>query len=208
MRAKSIIDAQIKRDEAAPELAKQIRENNRKAADGGIHAIDRQFHQSRKQEAAVAKSVVKPPRKRWVRSSTLPGMQSLPGYYLEYVRRDNRNRGDHANLSAHLRSGWDFARRSDFDDDHLPTISLTTYGEVIGNDDTILMKLPDESWAERNAEYEGKRDAITDAINQRTPHLDISHAAMPIVDTENRTSVTNPRVGVRTRQRSVAVASD
>lgn len=211
MKAKKVKELATQVAQAEPELAKQLRERNRKAADGGIHAVKHRVkNRSRKQEAAAAKQLKnKPPRRRWQRPSFLPGMPKIAGYHLEYVRRDNRNRGDYANLSAHLRSGWELCKPSDFDDEALPTIRMDRYGEVIGNDDTILMKIDEESWAERNDEYESQRDATTQAINSPVPALDVSHPAMPIKDYENRVKVTHrPMAGRRGRNREVSVAED
>lgn len=178
----------IAREQKEPELAKQIRERNRVKSDGGMHAVTHTVHRSRKQETAAGKEVARPAKRRWQRASLLPAIPDPPGYHLEYVRRDNRNRGDCANLNAHLRSGWELCRTSDFDILHLPTQSIAGHGDVIGNDDTVLMKIEEDMWAERNAEYDGIRDATTAAINRKDQQLDVSHPAMPIVDQENRST--------------------
>lgn len=189
MRARQVVEESIRREQAKPERAKQKRDRVAQgAADGGVHAIKHTVHSSRKQEASAAKDIAKPPRRRWQRPSTLPAMPDLPGFHVEYVRRDNRYRGDHANLSAHLRSGWELARASDFEGEHLPTVQIASHGEVIGNDDTVLMKIHEELWAERQAYYEDGRDAATRAINQRFPRLDVEHQDLPLYkdDTQNK----------------------
>lgn len=210
MRAKSIKERAVKVEQAAPELAKQLRDRVRdKSADGGIHAVRHAVPaRSRKQEAAKAKTIAnKPPRRRWQRPSMLPAMPPLPGFHVEYVRRDNRNRGDGANLNAHLRSGWEIAKKSDWDLDALPTVSISGLGEVIGNDDTVLLKIDEETWAERSEFYENERDATTRAINSPVPHLDVSHQHMPIVDAVNKSSSSFRKMPAR-RSRNVSVAED
>lgn len=210
MKAKTIREARVKADQAAPELAKQLRDRVRqKSADGDIHAVKHAVPaRSRKHEVAKSKTIAnKPPRRRWQRASTLPAMPPLPGYHLEYVRRDNRNRGDGANLSAHLRSGWEIAKLSDFDIEALPTVQIAGLGDVIGNDDTVLMKIDEETWAERSEYYDTERDAATRAVNSPIPHLDVSHQHMPIVDAVNKSS-SNLRARVKRRSQDVSVAED
>lgn len=179
-RSAQIVEGVAKRKSGNAQRAVQKRDRvGQRAADGGVHAIKHTVHTSRKQEAAASKEVAKPPRRRWQRASTLPAMPELPGYHVEYVRRDNRNRGDYANLRAHLRSGWDICRVSDYVQENLPTIEIASHGEVIGNDDTVLMKIHEDLWADRAAEYNDARDLTTKAINQKTPHLDVSHPHLP-----------------------------
>ncbi len=189
-------------------MAKQKAERVvQKAASGNIHAVNRKSHKTLKQEAVDTKTVVRTPKRRYMQPSHLPGMPELPGYVLQYIRRDNRNRGDCANLSAELRSGWEICRKSDFAEEHLPAVHLTAYGDCIGNDDTILCKIAEDMWAERQAMVDDKRDSITNVINRKTPSLDVSHQHMPLYtpDIKNEHSVSMPNVRLRT---GVSVASD
>src|SRR5271163_488098 len=153
--------------ERAPEFARQARNRTHKPADGGIHAVKRTVGKSRMQEAAATTNVVTPPAKRWMRASALPAFPPPPGCHHEWVRRDNRNRGDSENLVAHLSEGWDFCRRSDYPGRHVPIIaSLSNYGELIGNDSSILMKSPLELKQERDEYYRNRRDKATRAVGQ------------------------------------------
>lgn len=187
IRSGQIIEGVAKRKSGNAQRAVQKRDRvGQREADGGVHAIKHTVHTSRKQEAAASKEVAKPPRRRWVRASTLPAMPELPGYHVEYVRRDNRNRGDYANLRAHLRSGWEICRVADFEQENLPTIEIASHGEVIGNDDTVLMKIHEDLWADREQEYNTARDLTTLAINQRMPQLDTQHPSLPIYKDETK----------------------
>jgi hypothetical protein len=207
--ARQIRKKQTQVEQAAPELAQQLKNRTRQGgADGDIHRVSHRVVRGRKQIAAKGKELkAKPPKRRWQRASALPAMPELPGYHLEYVRRDNRHRGDNANLSAHIREGWDFARAEDFSLRALPTTHLAAYGDVIGNDDSVLMKIDVELKAERDEFFDSQRDATTRAINRRTPKLDVEHQHMPIVDAVNKHSATLPRSRVR-RNRDVSVAED
>lgn len=181
--ARELKELDAKREAARPELAKQVRNRSRKKATEGIHDVDRAVSQSRKSEAAAVTEVDRGPEKRWAKSSSLPAMPPLAGFHVEYVRRDNRNRGDHANLVEHLQEQWEFARRTDWPGMFLPTQKLSDYGECIGNDSSILMKIPDRLYAQRNAHYNLARDKTTKAINSPDPNLNgVSHEAMPIVE--------------------------
>ena len=193
--------------EAAPEFARQARNRSRKGADGDIHAVKRTVGKSRVQEAAATKEVAAPPRKRWMRASALPSFPPPPGYYLEWVRKDNRNRGDNENLVAHQQEGWEFARKTDFPGQHVPTQKTSDHGELIGNDSSVLMKLPLELKQQRDQYYRDRRDRSTRAVGEKNPAPEgVSHSAMPIVEDENQT-----RVGMRSaraRRAPVRVADD
>jgi hypothetical protein len=193
--------------ERAPEFARQARNRNAKSSDGGIHAVKRTVGRSRVQEAAASTHVAKPPEKRWMRASALPSFPPPPGYYLEWVRRDNRNRGDSENLVAHLSEGWEFAVKRDFPGKHVPTQSISGHGECIGNDSSILMKLPLELKQQRDQYYRERRDRSTAAVGRPDPAPEgVSHHAMPIVEDENKVR-TNMR-GSKARRAPVRVADD
>lgn len=191
----------------APEFAKQARNRSHKSSDGGVHAVKRTVGKSRVQEAAQATEVAKPPVKRWMRASALPSFPPPPGFYLEWVRRDNRNRGDAENLVAHLQEGWEFARKSDFPGKHVPTQKSSDHGELIGNDSSVLMKLPLELKQQRDEYYRDRRDRSTRAVGQPDPAPEgVSHQAMPIVEDENKVRTKMQRaVG---RRAPVRVADD
>ena len=194
--------------EAAPELAKHARARTNAPADGGIHAIKRGRAKSRKQEAADVSEVVRAPVRRWQRASALAQLPKLAGHHVEYVRRDNRNRGDHENLLAHLQEGWDFVRRGDYASKSLPTQRLSEFGEVIGNGNTILMKIPDELYAQRREYYDSRRDATTKQISRPNPAPEgVSHHAMPIVEDVVKHTVSQHN-NARSRRLPPRVADD
>lgn len=193
---------------AQPELARAVRERRSRKADGDVHSVDRRVARSRNQEAAAVPSVDRGPVRRWRRADALAALPAPEGYHIEYVRRDNTSRGDEANLIAHIQEGWEFARKSDFPEHTLPTQRLSDHGEVIGNASVILMKLPLELKAQRDAFYNGKRDAITRAINRRNPGLDEANRKMPLVEDVNEYSHEFERTRVRRARRQPGVAPD
>lgn len=174
--------------EADPEIARQARQNRHRSADGDIHVVDRAVAKSRTQEAAATNEVARPPVRRWQKASTLASLPPPPGYYLEWVRRDNLQRGDNANLVSHLEEGWEFARKSDFPGKFVPTVSLSDQGEVIGNASMIVMKLPIELKHQRDEHYRTQRRRATEAVGMADPAPEgVSHPAMPIVEDVNQT---------------------
>ncbi len=191
--------------ERQPEFARQARQRRTKAADGGIHAVNRSVAKSRVQEAAAAKEVSRGPEKRWMPAYALPALPSPPGFHLEWVRRDNRNRGDSENLVAHLNMQWEFARKSDFPGRQVPTQKLSDHGDVIGNDSSILMKLPLELKQQRDEYYRTQRDRATKAVGQPDPApMGVSHPDMPIVEDRNRVRTQQ----IRARARRAAARED
>lgn len=184
--------------ERAPEFARQARQRRHKGADGGIHAVKRQVAKSRVQEAAAVTEVAHPPAKRWMPAYALPSFPPPPGYYLEWVRKDNRNRGDAENLVAHLREGWEFARKADFPGEHVPTIKSSDNGELIGNDSSVLMKLPVELKQQRDQYYRDRRNKSTRAVGMPDPAPEgVSHPDMPIVEDVNKSRYAMPKARAR-----------
>jgi hypothetical protein len=176
--------------EAAPEFAAAARRRPHKAADGGIHAVKHKAHKSRTEEAAATTEVARGPIKRWVRASALANLPPPPGFHHEWVRRDNRNRGDMENLVAHLSEGWDFARKSHYPGKYVPTQRLSDYGECIGNDSSLLMILPLELKQQRDEYYRNNRNRSTKAVGMPDPAPEgVSHPDMPIVEDKNRVRV-------------------
>jgi hypothetical protein len=193
--------------ERAPEFARQARNRSSKKADGGIHTVKRAVGKSRAQEAAETTEVAMPPRKRWVRASALASLPPPPGYHLEWVRRDNRNRGDSENLVAHLSEGWEFARKSDFPGKYVPTQKVADHGELIGNDSSILMKLPLELKQQRDQYYRERRDRSTKAVGMPDPSPEgVSHPDMPIVEDVNKARTVHRQS--KARRAPVRVADD
>lgn len=185
--AATINEHALRENAAGPELARQARQARHKGADGGIHAVKRTQAKSRTQEAAQVTEVARGPQRRWMKASSLPSFPAPPGYYLEWVRRDNSQRGDCENLVAHLQEGWEFARKSDFPERHVPTQRVSDYGELIGNASSVLMKLPLDLKHERDEYYRKQRNRATEAVGMPDPSPEgVSHPDMPIVEDVNK----------------------
>lgn len=207
MTSEQVMENAQKRAERAPEFAKIARQRVQHKSDGGIHSVKRGRSKSRVQEAAAHTEVAKPAAKRWMRASALPSVPNPPGFYCEWVRKDNQVRGDLENLVAHLSEGWEFARKSDFPGKVLPTQRLTDHGECIGNASSILMKITESMKAERDAYYRQRRNAATKAVGQKDPAPEgVSHVSMPIVEDVNRSSTNMQRM--KARRSPVRVAAD
>jgi hypothetical protein len=166
MKAGQVVQRARKRADVAPAIAKQQRENRLSSADGDIHAVDRGSNLSRVQDAAEAHEVPRPTKRRWKPASHLPALKNPPGFSLKWCRRDGRERGDCRGLARYVQEGWEPARKDDFPRQSLPTQPLSNYGEVIGNGDMILMKIPEDMLEQRNDYYHTRRDTATYAVEK------------------------------------------
>lgn len=186
--------AKLEREAKKPAIAKQRAERRAKGA-GNVHAVDRGHGPSVQQQALSAHKVTTidtGAARSWRRAYSLPSFQDPPGYCLCWIARHKRRHGDDAGLMASLREGWMFVRPAEIDEDDLPTETFTgrlaKHGEVIGDETTILMKLPEEFKAQRDAYYNGKRDEATRAVTRKNPGLDVENPAMPLVEDRNEVS--------------------
>lgn len=201
--ASDLVEA-VKRQRAAkPELARQKRQRVGQQADGNVHAVKRASPPSRVQEAAAAHEVVWPTVKRHVRASTLPAIPPPPGYQLKYVRRDDRSRGDNANLLRHLREGWVVAKQAMFPLQNLPTTRLAQHGEVIGNDDSILMICTIEKAADRIHKIRDKTAQATRGVHEDNNLRNVVTPQMPLVQ-----DVMNSRPQFHRMRKKVEPAGD
>lgn len=192
--AKEISAAAADRANKKPVLAKQRAERRAKGSTD-VHAVDRGHGPSVHQEARAASKVVTIDTgtvKSWRRAYSLPSFPDPPGYVLCWIARHKRRHGDDAGLLGSLREGWQFVKPEEMDEDDLPTETFTgrlaKYGDVIGDETTVLMKLPEEFKAQRDAYYNGRRDEATKAVTRRNPGLDIENPAMPLVEDRNEVS--------------------
>lgn len=192
----------IRREQLKPEAARQAKQRRGKKAGGEVHKVDRKQAQSRTQEAGEVHEIVRGPIKRWQRAYALPHLPDPPGYVIQYIGRHGQHRGDEARLTAALQEGWEFARKTDWPDRYLPTQTLPGFGQIIGNDSTVLMKLPLEFKHQMDAYYNGRRDAATKAVNKRNPGLPEATRAMPLVEDRNDVSADNPRMRARRAPRA------
>ena len=182
------------REERQPALARQVAERSAHKATN-IHAVQKTVRKARRHEAEDAKTVEKPQvARRYQMASSLPAFETPEGMHYEWVRRDDRTRGDYANLRKHLRSGWEIVRASEISQRYLPTIQIAEFGDCIGNEDSVLLKLPLELKADRDAQHNETRDARTAAVNGKNVSVERLHKSIPVFTEENTQTVSKPRV--------------
>lgn len=210
--AGDIREMKVQRDAKKPQIAKQRAERRAKGA-SDVHAVDRGHGPSVAQQAKSSSKVVTVDTgaiKSWRRAYSLPSFPDPPGYVLCWIARHKRRHGDDAGLLASLREGWQFVKPEEIDEDDLPTETFTgrlaKHGDVIGDETTVLMKLPEAFKAQRDAYYNGKRDSATKAVTRKNPGLDIESTAMPLV--EDRNEVSADYVRMRARRPSRRDAAD
>lgn len=187
------------------EFARNKSERRNEESSSAKNRVNRKRTSSRKAEAAAAHE---PARKgevrQWRRANTLIQVEAPAGFHIEHVRLDNQNRGDLANLYAHIEEGWEPCTADDFPGRRLPTRVLPVGSDgqdarVIGNAGTILMKIPLEMKAQRDRFFNDKRDTVTRNTAKPNPAPEgVQHPSMPIVeDVVRHTSSTQQSRGRR-----------
>lgn len=209
--ASELIEQGKQRNAKKGVIAKQRKERRAKGADD-LHAVDRGQGPTLTQQARRAHKVEEPlPVKAWRRPYALPGFPDPPGYVLCYIARHRNRHGDEKGTLMALREGWVPASLDDIDEEDVPIETLTgrlaKFGDVIGDDSTILMKLPEALKAQRDAYYNNKRDAATKAVTRRRPGLEVQSPAMPLVEDRNEVSVTLDTMRARRAPRKEAEAT-
>jgi hypothetical protein len=203
---KSIGAAELKeqrREKAAkkPFIARQRATARAKGSDD-IHAVDRDAGTGRAQDAGSVHIVDRGPKKTWQRAYSLPSFPDPPGYTYCWIARHRRRHGDDANLLASIREGWEFVKPGELDEEDVPTETFTgrlaKHGEVVGDETTILMKMPDELKAQRDAYYNRRRDAATREVRKPRPGIAEANSKMPLV--EDRNEISEESVQMRARR--------
>jgi hypothetical protein len=101
-----------------------------------------------------------------------------------------------------LREGWEFVAPGELDEQDVPTESFTgrlaKHGEVVGDETTVLMKMPDAMKAQRDAYYNRRRDAATREVRKPRPGIAEANSKMPLV--EDRNEISEDNVTMRARR--------
>lgn len=194
-----IENARMNQDKASA-IAKQ-RSERRVGAKNAPQSVNRRVAKPGVRDASRVAMVDRGPQKRWRPAYSLPSFPDPPGYSYCWIARHRRRHGDDANLLSSLRSGWEFEKPENMDDQDLPTETfegrLSRYGEVIGDDTTVLMKIPTELKLQRDKHYSGLRDRATKAVTRRNPGIPEANPKMPLVEDRNEFSVTTERMRAR-----------
>jgi len=206
VRRNSIGAAELKEQRAQKNtgaaIAKQRAGNRAKGNKDGIHAVDRDGGRGRAQDASAVHVVDHGPRTTWQRAYSLPSFPDPPGFTYCWIARHRRRHGDDANLLASIREGWQFVKPEELEEQDVPTESFTgrlaKHGEVVGDETTILMKMPDALKAQRDAYYNRRRDAATREVRKSKPGLAEANSKMPLV--EDRNEISEESVQMRARR--------
>lgn len=201
---KFVRDTQEKIDAGRREMARPVRAA-RQVQNEQVHSTATDLGKGRKSSRlAEVNRVSKPARRRWMRPSTLPSIpvEAIPGFRVRYTRIDAKNRGDRRNVEARLREGWELVRHDELPAKYqLPSYTLTRYGEVIGNDDMVLMKMHEELVEQRNEEYSGRTRRQTKGVQDTLREMGQKTGLKAKIKVQNHVDV--PR-----RSRQVVVRDD
>lgn len=199
--AAELKEERIAKGSKAPAIAKQ-RATRRAKGNDDLHAVDHTAGTSRAQDGNTVHIVDRGPERNWQRAYSLPSFPDPPGYTLCWIARHKRRHGDDAGLLASLREGWQFVKPDELEEEDVPTESFTgrlaKHGEVVGDETTILMKMPDRMKAQRDKYYNQRRDAATREVRKSRPGLAEANSKMPLV--EDRNEVSEENVTMRARR--------
>lgn len=191
-------------ERAGQKVAAAKQRQGKRAKGNNLHGVDRGHGPSLRQEAASAHAVDLGVERNWQRAYSLPHIEPPPGFTYCYIARHRRRQGDDAGLFSSLREGWVPVTIDEVEEQDLPTESLTgrlaKFGDVIGDDTTILMKMSDRMKAQRDAYYNKRRDDATRAVTRRKPGLAEANPTMPLVEDRNEISVDHPRMRARRKE--------
>ena len=199
-----------RRGQKAPAAAQ--RKGKRSKGSDSIHRVDNSHGRSIAQDLRDAHKVSTDvgTERSWRRPYSLPHFEPTPGFVFCYIARHRRRQGDEAGTLMALREGWQFVNPSEVDEEDLPTETFTgrlaKHGEVIGDETTVLMKLPEHMKAQRDAYYNAKRDAATRAVTRKKPGLAEATPQMPLVEDRNEVSTDFARMRARRPARAGAEA--
>ena len=191
----------LEKEGKAAQIAKQ-RQGNRAKGSLGINSVNRTRGASQSQQASQVHNVERAPTKNWQRAYALPSFPDPPGFSLCWIARHRRRHGDDVNLLASFREGWIPVKPDELDEVDVPTETFTgrlaKHGEVVGDETTILCKMPDAMKAQRDAYYNRKRDAATREVRKSKPGLAEANPKMPLV--EDRNEISDENVTMRARR--------
>lgn len=206
MRASDVGAAELKEQKTTKQgqkaaIAKQ-RARNRAKGNDGTHHVDHDAGTQRSQDATGIHIVDRGPKTNWQRAYALPSFPDPPGHTYCWIARHRRRHGDDVNLLASLREGWAFVKPHELEEQDVPTESFTgrlaKHGEVVGDETTILMKMPDAMKAQRDAYYNRRRDAATREVRRSKPGIAEANSKMPLV--EDRNEISEDNVTMRARR--------
>ena len=105
-------------------------------------------------------------RRPWRPVRKLETPPAPPGYTYRWIRESMLGQEDRANVSRRIREGWELVKASDLPPEwELPSMDAGKHAGVIYNEGLLLAKIPDETIEERNAYYNAKNQAATDALD-------------------------------------------
>jgi hypothetical protein len=208
--AAELKEQRLQKDAKAPAIAKQRAGNRAKGNLSEVHHVDRDAGTMRPQDASSVTVVDRGPKQNWQRAYSLPSFPDPPGYSYCWIARHKRRHGDDVGLLSSIREGWQFVKPGELEEEDIPTETFTgrlaKHGEVVGDETTILMKMPDHMKAQRDAYYNRRRDAATRAVRKPKPGIPEANPKMPLV--EDRNEISEESVQMRARRAPNRTADD
>jgi hypothetical protein len=210
----SIGAAELKEEKASKNKGAAIAKQRAQGRAKGdtTHSIDRGTGAKGARAESQIHVIDRGPKSTWHRAYALPSFPDPEGFTLCWIARHRRRHGDDVNLLASMREGWQFVHPDELEEEDIPTETFTgrlaKHGEVVGDETTILMKMPDHMKAQRDAYYNQRRDIATRAVRKRKPGIAEANSKMPLVIDQNDISEESVQMRARRAPRRDADDAD
>jgi hypothetical protein len=138
----------------------------------------------------------------WVNPASLQAPPALPGMVQRWIRVGSMGKADPVNTARKIREGWR-PRPADTVPDDFPVPRLETgkFTGAIGVEGMVLMQMPKERNAQRNAYFRKKGEAVTRAIDEDLMRANAGAG-------QGFGPIKRAQRSVPVREKSVAVAGD
>ena len=138
-------------------------------------------------DSRASQTKVKQQKKVWTPPSSLDAPPAPDGFKHRWIRAESMGFDDTSNMSAKLRSGFEFVRADEYSEIDYPTIQDGKYKGVIGVGGLLLARIPDEIVEARREYFEQQTQDRNDAIDNDL--MKEQHPSMPI-NNDRQTRVT------------------
>lgn len=129
----------------------------------------------------------------WIRPTSLEAPEPRKGFTQRWIRVGSMGHDDPTNTARKFREGWKPRPMESLPKGyHAPTISHGKWAGCIGVEGMILCEMPTTMLNKRNAHFQAKTDAVTNAIEQELQRQ--SHPNMPIMQDRSSKVVRNVKI--------------
>ena len=142
---------------------------------------------NKKIDSRASQTKVKEQKKVWTPPSSLDAPPAPDGFKHRWIRAESMGFDDTSNMSAKLRSGFEFVRADEYSEVDYPQVQEGKYKGVIGVGGLLLARIPNEVVKSREEYFKKQTQDRNDAIDNDL--MKEQHPSMPI-NNDRQTRVT------------------